>query len=484
MKKLLTLALALLAAAPAFAQKGYEVTVEVPQLKDTLTYLVGYYGKSNQKRDSSMVDSKGKVVFSGKEPLQEGMYMFVLKGDTSNYKLFDFFIDKDQNFTLTATDTSDYIGSLKVKGTDINQKFLDYQHFLGERSKEVAPVRKELTTLSEKEEKSEKDEARIKELREQMQAVDKKVKAEQQRLIQQNPGGLFENFLAVNTDPEVPEAIQKDRMQAYYYYKNHYFDGVDFTDERLWYTPVLYNRVEYYLDKVAVQHPDSIVKESIMLIEKARANKELFKFLVANLTYRYETSKMICFDKVFVELSKKYYLQGEAFWIDDTTLDKFKERVAKLEPILCDKKAPNLSMQDTTLRGVKNLYDVDARYTIVFFMDPDCGHCKKEMKKLKEVYNRRKDLDMEVYAVFSDTSMKKMKKYIKEHELEWINVNGPRNLNTPYHDLYDINSTPQIYILDEQKRILSKKLPAEHVEGLLDHEEKRRKGAAAGGAGG
>ncbi len=74
---------------------------------------------------------------------------------------------------------------------------------------------------------------------------------------------------------------------------------------------------------------------------------------------------------------------------------------------------------------------------------------------------------MEVYAVSTDTSMVKMTDYIRDMELSWITVNGPRTATEPYYQLYDAMTTPTIYILDENKTIIAKKLPVESVDGFL-----------------
>ena len=49
-----------------------------------------------------------------------------------------------------------------------------------------------------------------------------------------------------------------------------------------------------------------------------------------------------------------------------------------------------------------------------------------------------------------------MKKFIKKEKMNWINVNGPRTLTKNFHDLYDIISTPVIYVLNENKEIIAK----------------------------
>ena len=59
--------------------------------------------------------------------------------------------------------------------------------------------------------------------------------------------------------------------------------------------------------------------------------------------------------------------------------------------------------------------------------------------------------------------------------MRWITVNGPRTYVGPYQDLYDANTTPTIYVLDQDKNIIAKKIPAEKIGEFLMQYEKIRK---------
>jgi glutaredoxin len=126
------------------------------------------------------------------------------------------------------------------------------------------------------------------------------------------------------------------------------------------------------------------------------------------------------------------------------------------------------------------LYDIKNRYTILYIFDPDCSHCKEETPKLVNFYNTRKSkYDLEVFAVSSDSSMAKMRNYIKEMNMNWITVNGPRTYVGHYQDLYDAITTPTLYILDQRKKIIGKKIPAEKLEEFFTNYERIEKLRAA-----
>ena len=176
-------------------------------------------------------------------------------------------------------------------------------------------------------------------------------------------------------------------------------------------------------------------------------------------------------DEVFIHLYDTYFESGEMdFWANESLKKNLKERADQLRKSLVGKTAPNLIMLDDNLQKV-SLYEIPNKYTVIYFFDPDCGHCKKETPRLSKFYKDTKH-DVQVFAVSADTSMVKMKNYIKDFDLKWISANGPRTYTAHYQTLYDANTTPTIYVLDDKKKIIAKKLEAERLEEFLDNYEK------------
>jgi peroxiredoxin len=229
-----------------------------------------------------------------------------------------------------------------------------------------------------------------------------------------------------------------------------------------------------FFTNVVIQHPDSICKEADKLVEKARANKEMFKYVVWWITYNYETSKVIGFDAIFVHMVEAYYMTNQCYWMTPTLLENITKRAMKLKPILLGKTAPNMIMQDTNFQ-LQSLAAVVAKYTIVLFWDYNCGHCKTEMPKIVKFYNTKKDeLGLKVFAVCTDTSMVEMKKFIRKDSMNFINVDGPRAITPHYAELYDIYSTPVIYLLDEKKTIISKRIEVDMIGDIINHDIKMK----------
>ena len=114
------------------------------------------------------------------------------------------------------------------------------------------------------------------------------------------------------------------------------------------------------------------------------------------------------------------------------------------------------------------LYSIKADYTVLVFWDIDCGHCQVEIPKLLKAYHelKKENKDVKVLSVYTQQEADKYQKFIKEKELDWINVyDGAHFNNIP--EKYDVYSTPVIYVLDKNKVIKAKKIGAEQLKDII-----------------
>jgi thiol-disulfide isomerase/thioredoxin len=446
------------------AKDAYAIKIKVKGLaKDTVCYLAYYYGDKQYLKDTAVVDANGTFTFEGKDVLPNGIYMAVLPGK----KYFEFIV-KEQSFSLE-TDTNDYVANMKTKGTGENQLFYQYLKFIGERGKKVDSLRKEMEKVKDNKELAESFKTKI-------SAIDKEVKDYKSNVIKNNPNTFVSMLFKATEEPEVPKNENKsDSLFAYRYYKAHYFDNIDFSSDDILRTPIYHEKIKSYLENLTFRHPDSINKSADILVEKTRKNKELFKYTVWWITNSHESANWMGADAIFVHMVDKYYTKDQAFWLDSARLAKVRDRAKILKPLLIGKKAPNLMLQDTLGKTIP-MYNVKAKYLVVVFWDPECGHCQKEVPKVYAFYNDYKSKGVEVYAVNATHDEKRVvswKKFIRDNKLHWINVHD----TGPYYDFtktYDIYSYPVIYLLDENKEILAKRIAAEQLSEVVDNMSKSK----------
>ena len=78
--------------------------------------------------------------------------------------------------------------------------------------------------------------------------------------------------------------------------------------------------------------------------------------------------------------------------------------------------------------------------------------------------------EFDVFAVYTQSDKKEWLEYVNEKGYdEWINVWDPYNL-TNFRFFYNIYSTPTIYLLDENKKIVAKRIGHETLRNILEIE--------------
>ena len=150
----------------------------------------------------------------------------------------------------------------------------------------------------------------------------------------------------------------------------------------------------------------------------------------------------------------------------------------KLKPLLCGNIAPNVAMQTFDPQPKKvTLHGIQSDYTVLFFWAPDCGHCKKSMPEMISFYDEYKSQGVEVFAVCTKAynKLKDCTDAIEERNMgRWLNLVDPY-MRSRYKQIYDIQVTPIIYILDKDKEIIAKKLGAEQLKEVMKQIIKRDK---------
>ncbi|MEL6251743.1 MAG: DUF5106 domain-containing protein [Bacteroidota bacterium] len=439
--------------------KNYEIGVRLNNYKQPKIYLGHYYGNSNRLRDSAELVN-GSYLFKGEVTLEPGMYLVILPPTN---RFFEVVVDKDQHFTIE-TDTTDLIGNLKIEGSIDNQIFYDDINFLSEQREKITPLQQRFQQAQE-------GSSEYEELKTQMAEIDSTVMRHRRKLNAEHGEKFYPKFLKAMARVQVPEAPEgADESWQFYYYRGHFWDDIDFSDGRMLRSVVLGNKVKEYMDNLTPKHPDSVNKSIDLILGMAKENDDAFQYFVAHLlnTYGIE-NKQMGMDAVFVHVVERYYLSGAAWWADSAQLANMEERALALSPNLIGRKAPDFTASDENNQA-RSLYSVNSPYTILYFWDYDCGHCKTVTPKLAEIWPKYKDKGVALYALSINGDIGIWKEKIEEYNLTGaINVQDHRR-QSGFDGMYDIRSTPRIFLLDQDKKILYKQFAVEDLEGILEHE--------------
>ena len=464
-----------------FAQKGYDIKVNIDGYQETQLFLANNYGDKQYIKDTVAVNSDGSFHFKGDEPLEGGIYLVVM---APNNDFIQIFIDEDQSFTLN-TKIPDPVKNIQFEGSKLNTDFYAYMNYLGSQRPIAEGLNKELQAAREA-----KDDAKIESATTELTALNKKVEQYQKDLITAQPNSLLGKVIKASIQIETPDFsdAENPELARYLYAKKHWFDNIDLADQRFLRAPVMFEKVNYYIEKLTPQHPDSLARSIDYVLEKVKPAEESFKFYIIHFLNKYASSKVVGMDAVYVHMADKYYRNGNADWVDEEQRLKIIENADRLKPILLGKKSPNIAIQELDVEKTilakdnenehkrfaikKNftLHDVDAKYTVLFIWDPECGHCKKSMPKIIEFYDNYKDKGVELVSLCNQTykDIPKCAEMIKEKGMmKWINAVDPY-IKSRYKQLYDVRTTPQIFVLNKEKEIVMKRIGAEQLSEVID----------------
>ena len=456
---------------------GFDFTVKIKDMPDTNVILGYYYADKQYVHDTFRTDSKGLVRISGKEKLPGGIYLIAIP----NYGYFEIAYSGTEKGFYIETSMDKPLDAMKIKNSKENELFLAYQ-------KQRIKQGKLSDLLGKRFEANKDNQDSVKAIRAIFTEYEKKVKEQQIKLANDNPNTLIATIINLMREPEIPNPKPHldgspidTQLFRYVYFKKHYWDYVDFTNESILRTPIYKNKVMKYLgDQLTPQHPDSITKYAMFVIDKAyQGNYEVFKSTITWIASKYEKSNIMGFDAIFVYIAQKYYLTGKVDWLSDEQMKKVEDRVKKMANTIIGHKSKELLMLD--INGVpRSLHNTPGDYKLVYFWSATCGHCKKVTPRVKAIYDEYKDKGFIVYAVNVDSkaikdkegnvidlvNTQEYKDYVKEHKLDWINVSDPLH-KTLFRNYYDIYSTPVIYLLDKDNKLIAKRLADCQIKEML-----------------
>jgi peroxiredoxin len=437
--------------------EGFKINIRIDANPNQKIKLANYYLDNIYLKDSTKFDGAGNATFSGDTLLPQGLYKIYL--DDKNH--FDFLLGADQQFSIAKPSFSS--SEITVTGAVETEKFRDYTIFLKEMQEKATMLNGKYDTATPSEKKA---------IASEMNKLTAELQNYWLATKKNYPNTFLSAFLLANYVPALDVATLPAQVQSndsllliarFYYQKAHYWDYFDYTDERLLYTPLYKNKIETWFTKVLYQNYDSVKTEVITFIENVKSKPRIFQFAASWFLNESINSKIMGMDALFVDIARKYYMTGKAFWTTEESMKKIRENVLFLENNLIGMKAPDLTLETFDGEYI-NLHKIKAKITVVLIYEPNCSHCKEFVPKFHdEVYAKYKNQGLQVFAIYSMDKKPEWEEFLQKHKLfDWINVWDERNISQ-FKVLYDARKTPGVFVLDENKKIIGKAISGEQI---------------------
>lgn len=451
MKKLL-LILLLSGSLSGMAQPSFVLDGTVAGLPDQTVYLLNFYGERTRLIDSVRTNARGSFHFSLSPDLAPGMYR-VSWGK-------DYYVDLicNRENVRFQTDAASGFDSLVIEGSVENRTYYDFM-----RSDRISQAKLEL--LQPIVDYYPEQDAFFFKAAATYEQVQHQQEARLDSLKKRYPDSYAVRMLTLYSSPFLSVTLTPDiRLE---YLKQHYFDGVDFSDTALLRSNAWPNKAISYLalygnNRLSQKQLETeFIKAVTVMLSAAGSNPDIFKFLLDYLVSGFDKFH---FEEVTTYLAENF--EDPYSCEDAVKKSELQKKLETFKKIAIGQPAPALEVPDSSGTPV-NLYNIGSEYTLLLFWSSECGHCTEMLPRLKAIYDAQKPRRYEVMAVSIDTDRHNWLQIVREDRLDWINVSDLLGFDGVPADQYNIYATPTMFLLDREKKILAKPISFRELEGAL-----------------
>lgn len=445
----------LLSAMVLSAQEPLTITATIKGISasDTLILASSFADQQYLADSARRGAASDEYVFEIPDSIRKaGLYSLLIQPKGEYYQIL---IDRDQPDFSFAVDRSDWAGTVEFTNSEQNTGFYEYLRFLQKH-------RKKQEALLEKM-KSDSPAAKNAKLAE----LTSQVRAYQDQLIGKYPGTLLALTLANARNLIFPdfegteEEVQKRRYQ---YFRSHYFDLMDLDDDRNMNIPGFSQKIDDYVHKYTVAHPDSVFAAIDEVLQSLSSNELAYKYFLSTYLNKYVQSPLMGMDKVYVQLVDHYYAKGKAPWIDPESLSKIIDAANFYRHIVIGEPTPPLLVSERSGKTY-SIFDHQAEVTVLVFWSPTCSHCKKELPEVAKIYDDYQDKGVSLITLCTKDD-ESCWEFLDSAHLgdSWISAKPASNC----YRTYDLRTTPKIYVLDSEKNVQFKNIGASNLKEVLD----------------
>ncbi len=380
------------------------INIKIEDIDDTTLYLLKYKSDKSQVVIDSTSRHSEYNTFKNDNKYEEGIYVLA---DSKQQPLFEILIGKDQKFSISVKNMMD-LTTYEIKGCKETSNYFKVYSKTIHENLYIKALESEIKHNPKNKQK--------------IDSIAKHLHDYQESMISKNKNSFLNTYI---------KFIEKAHV-------SNYFDELPLCDTRILNSRLLKNKLDdYFNNHMNGKNPDFICDKIDNLIPKTNDCHEVRDYI---LWYLY--SKYFNEDLIYIHLSDNYFSKLEINNLTENIRNEIIKRADILRKITIGRLAPTFTYIDDEGKQI-DLSEINSKNTILFFYKPDCQKCIREKRILELVKKRLKNLTI---------------LHINISEDNYSNVSQDIAIQ------YDIKTTPTIYVLDKDKRIIAKNIKAEEIE--------------------
>ena len=244
---------------------------------------------------------------------------------------------------------------------------------------------------------------------------------------------------------------------------------VDFTDARLCHTSsLLFTFIEEYLTSENRESVKEIITEvDTILVRAARGGRYQCAMYAGWLFSIFDKTGDPYYEPVMLHIYDTY----EKGWIPEDRERRINRQMDRIRKLAPGAQIPELTAYD--INGKQHsTNEIQTKYTVLWFWDPDCDHCQEMTPILHDLYQKQADeLDFEVFAVEVNDDYDRWTAFSEKYGLsDWINLSTSMGeTSVDFIEYFDIVTTPVILLIDNEKNhaIIARQVTLDEVVRMM-----------------
>lgn len=445
--------------------QSYQYSCTIKDVKKPEMVYFGYwYTGAPYFLDSVKVDSVQPVAqFKGKKNLETGLYFFYHNGQKT---LLEFIVNNefDLRFTTSMLALAD---SFSVEKSVENEPYFYWRTFKRSRETRIETARSMLDMLR----KATRDREVLEEQAKTIRTLRAEIDANTRKQLTKYPNLFFPKLVNSELPATVPATIETlladgslnpEYMQ---YFRDHFWDNYDFTDTRLLRSPALARKTDDWM-QIQGAVLDSVKSSLSFAIKKASVQQESKNKLLQLMLERFDKPSYGGNETMLVYLFDQFMPTAKSAGIDTAAWMRMEYKANSYRGTLPGRIAPEIKLKDTTGAEI-SLYNFKAKYTLLYFFSPLCAHCKEATPGIYAMTLPYADKGIRVFAVTTDGRFDYWKNYVATNTPQWTCV-ADENEPSTVEKMYATHNLPNLLILDNEKKILVRRLPLSDLPKILE----------------
>ena len=283
---------------------------------------------------------------------------------------------------------------------------------------------------------------------------------------QKNSNSFIARYIRSSQLPVVDFTLPLDKQLAFL--KAHALDKVDFSNSGLIYSDLFTNKtIEYLTYYRNPQLPKELIEKEFMvavdsLLNKAKVNQLVYQHITE---YLIDGFKKFGLDQTLDYIIQNYVIKDD-LCLDSKTESSIQRKIDQNKKLPVNAVAPNIILPDVDGKNV-DLKKITSDKLLIVYYASWCPHCKDLVPELNNLYKNQKGKKFEVMAISLDEKKDDWLNFIKNNNLNWINVSDLKGWGSKAASDYFIYATPTMFLLNSERKIIGKPLTIDELKQLL-----------------